>query len=411
MSGLRKIDMLTRVEGHGSVELIREEGRVVDARLNLYESPRLFEALLIGRRFDEIADIACRICSICSAVHKVAALQAIEQALGVTISTQTGLLRELAVQGGQIESHALHIFCLALPDYLGVSGIQELAICEPEKLQVGLRIKNIGNQIQEAVGGRAIHPFNLLIGGVGKAPEVAVLKALGQQLAGIQDDVAASVAYILNLDDLLPSLAPLQLCAASGGPPLFGDRLVTSSGRTIPASSSAGWLNEQVEPGSHAKVSHFDGTSSFIVGPLARLLLSMPVAYADHFTDTSIRSSLKARGVELQLSVDRAQVLIQQLLDGGVKNEPPVAVTPALGEGTSLVEAPRGLLLHSYRFDGLGICSAANIITPTAINQGAIAQSLKNLITTMVGADNDQIKSAAEILIRCYDPCISCAVH
>ncbi len=411
MSSVIISDILTRVEGHGSVELIRDGGRVVDARLNLYESPRLFEALLVGRRFDEIADVACRICSICSTVHKVAALQAVEQAVGVTISRQTGLLRELAVQGGQIESHALHIFCLALPDYLGVNGIQELATREPEKLQVGLRIKKLGNLIQETVGGRAIHPFNLLVGGLGRVPDVAQLQYVRNQLAGGRDIVDDCVAYILNLKDILPPLAMLPVCAVSGGPPLFGDRLTTSTLAIISAGSAAAWLNEHVEPHTHAKVSHFDETTPIMVGPLARLTLAMPTTYAHHFTGNSIRSSLKARIIELQLAVERAQILIEQLLETGLKKEVPAIAIPVQGEGTSLIEAPRGVLLHSYRFDGWGICSAANIITPTAINQGAIAASLKALIAAMDGADYDQIKRSAKILIRCYDPCISCAVH
>jgi len=411
MSSHSKIDILTRVEGHGSVELIRAGGKVVDARLNLLESPRLFESLLVGRRFDEIPDIACRICSICSTVHKVAALQAVEQAIGIVISRQTGLLRELAVQGGQIESHALHIFCLALPDYLGVAGIQQLATVEPETLKMGLKIKRLGNLIQEIIGGRAIHPFNLLVGGVGKVPEDDVMKTLGQQLARVQDDVAASVAYILDFGEILPQLAAPPICAVSGGASLFGDILVTSMGREIPASKAAEWFNEGVEPNGYAKVSRFHESSPFIVGPLARILLSMPSKYAECFTDTSIRSCLKARVIELELAVERAQILIGQLLDEGLKNEQPASVMPASGEGTSLVEAPRGTLLHRYRFDKSGICTAANIITPTAINQRAIAASLKELVIAMDGADYDQIKCSAEILIRCYDPCISCAVH
>ncbi|HEY5522407.1 MAG TPA: nickel-dependent hydrogenase large subunit [Desulfuromonadaceae bacterium] len=408
---VRKIGILTRVEGHGSVELIRDGGRVVDARLNLQESPRLFEALLVGRSFDEVADIACRICSICSTAHKVAALQAVEQAMGIAISRQTGLLRELAVQGGQIESHALHIFCLALPDYLGVSGIQEFATRAPEKLQMGLRIKKMGNLIQEIVGGRAIHPFNLLVGGFGKVPEADQLQNLGGQLLALRDDVAASIAYIFGLNDILPPLPMLHVCAVSGGPPLFGDRLTTSTARTIPADLASVWLNERVEPHNHAKVSHFDGEKPFMVGPLARLTLSMPPAYAPHFADASIRSSLKARIIELQLAVERAQELIEQLLDDGLEKELTAIAISTQGEGTSLVEAPRGVLLHSYRFDGRGICSAAEIITPTAINQGAIAVSLKALIAVMDGSEYDQIRAAAEILIRCFDPCISCAVH
>lgn len=408
---MKQIDILTRVEGHGSVELIREGERVVDARFTLYESPRLFEMLFVGRRFDEIPDIACRICSICSTVHKVAALQAVEQALGIVVSRQTGLLRELAVQGGQIESHALHVFCLALPDYLGVGGFQELAECAPEKLSLGLRIKKLGNLIQETIGGRAIHPFNLLVGGVGKAPTADQLRSLSDQLYEVFDDVAGCIEYICGLDEILPSLALAHVCAVNGGSVLFGNHLLTSTALNIPASYAAEWLNEQIELHTHAKVSHFDGTASFMVGPLARLLLSTPPEYAAHFVNPTISMSLKARIIELDMAAQRAQHLVGQLLAGGVNNEPPITAVMSKGEGVSLVEAPRGVLLHSYRFDSNGICSAANIITPTAINQRAIEDSLKKLIGAMDGADGYQIQAAAETLLRCYDPCISCAVH
>lgn len=411
MSKENKTKILTRVEGHGYVELIRDGKLVVDARLNLYESPRLFESLLIGRRFDEIADIACRICSICSTVHKVVALQAVEKALNITISRQTGLLRELAVQGGQIESHALHVFCLALPDYINVNGFQELATVAPEKLKLGLKIKKIGNLLQEVVGGRAIHPFNLLLGGVGKAPKKEELQTLSQQLTDIADEVTAEITYICTLNDILPHLPISSLIAVCGANPLFGDSLITSKGEKIPADYATIWLKEQVEPHTHAKVSNFDNSTTFMVGPIARILLSMPEVYAALFTDTSIRSSIKARIIELKLSIERAQILIEQLLMDGIENRRPNTIIPVAGEGTAIIEAPRGVLLHSYSFNGVGVCTAANIITPTAINQMAIADSLKKLILAMKDADYDEIKVAAEILIRCYDPCISCAVH
>jgi coenzyme F420-reducing hydrogenase alpha subunit len=405
------MDILTRVEGHGSVELIRNGERVVDARLNLYESPRLFEALLVGRRFDEVADIACRICSICSTVHKVAALQAVEQAMGVAVSKQTALLRELAVQGGQIESHALYIFCLALPDYLGVNGVQELATHEPEKLQLGLRVKKLGNQIQETVGGRAIHPFNLLVGGVGRTPDGDKLQRLNEQLVEVREDVTASINYIFGLNQILPKLAVSPVCAVNGGPPLFGDQLVSSKGSSVSTDDVAVWLNEQTEQYTNAKVSSFDSSAAYMVGPLARLQLTMPGEYSSRIADVSIRSSLKARVLELKLAVERAHVLIEQLLADGVKNEQTSLIISGYGAGTALIEAPRGTLLHSYNFDSNGICTAADIITPTAINQGAMASSLKALIVAMDGAEYEQIKLSAEILIRCYDPCISCAVH
>lgn len=411
MSGTFKTDLLTRVEGHGSVELIVDKGLVVDARLHLFESPRLFEALLVGRRYDEIADIACRICSICSTVHKVAALQAVEYAVGITVSRQTGLLRELAVQGGQIESHALHIFCLALPDYIGGHGFPELALCQPEMLLAGLRIKKLGNLIQEIVGGRAIHPFNLLLGGIGRVPDASQLELIGEQLVAREADLAASRRYLSSLPELLPLLPVQQSCAVSGGPPLFGDHLVTSTAAAIPAAHAAAWLNEHIEPHTHAKVSRFDETTPFVVGPVARLGIALPPGFADECTELSIGSSLKARIIELQLAVERAKVLTAQLLADGLKQEPPVSAGALAGEGSALIEAPRGVLLHRYSFDEQGICRTANIMTPTAINQRAMAASLKDLVVAMDGAEYARIKKSAEILLRCYDPCISCAVH
>jgi coenzyme F420-reducing hydrogenase alpha subunit len=411
MSGGTKIDILTRVEGHGSVELIREGNRIVDARLRLHESPRLFEALLVGRNCDELAEIACRICSICSTVHKVVALQAVEQALEIRISHQTGLLRELAVQGGQIESHALHIFCLALPDYLGAGGFPGLATVAPRELQMGLRIKALGNLIQETVGGRAIHPFNLLIGGVGTVPTNEQLHRLADQLATIYEDTTATIALIAGLRESLQPIPALPACAVAGGPPLFGDHLETSTGSVISADSAVDWLNEKIEAHTHAKVSRFDGSSIFMVGPLARLTLNMPPDGKIQFNTALLSSSLPARAVELQQAVRRAILLVDRLLREELHPEQRAVVAPHAGTGTALIEAPRGSLLHSYTLDEKGICRAVNIITPTAINQAAIEQSLKILVTTMDGADYDQIKNAAECLIRCFDPCISCAVH
>jgi len=408
---MSKIDILTRVEGHGRVELTRTGERVTSARLNLFESPRLFEALLLGKRYDEIAEIACRICSICSTVHKVAALQAVEQALAVQVSRQTVLLRQLAVQGGQIESHALQIFCLALPDYLGVGGFPALATVAPEELKLGLKIKALGNLIQETVGGRAIHPFNLLPGGLGKVPATACLQRLADQLAAIHSDTKIVISLVAGLKEALPELPPLPACAVSGGPPLFGDHLATVSGATIPAARAASWLNEQIEAHTNAKVSRFDGTAVFFVGPLARLQLAMPPEYAEQLTVAPISASLLARAVELHGAVERASALISQLLSDGLCPETALTLVPAAGEGTALIEAPRGALLHSYRFNSRGICTAADIITPTAINQAAMEASLNALVAAMDGANYDEVKHTCERLIRCFDPCISCAVH
>lgn len=405
------LDMVSRVEGHGSLELIRDGGSIVDARFKPFESPRLFEALLRGRRFDEVADIVCRICSICSTVHKVAALQAVEQAMGVQVLPQTRMLRELAVLGGQIESHALHIFCLAMPDYLGVSGFPALDAAAPEQLQVGLRLKKIGNTIQETVGGRAIHPPNLQLGGMGRIPDHQVLRTLQQMVADMQRVFAEQRDYLFALGECFPSLTLPGLCAVKGGRSLFGDSLETSDGAVIKADNASSWCNECVTAVSTAKVSDFRDGRLYQVGPLARVMLSMPDKYASAFSDASIWWSTKARAVELEQGLEQASRIIQLLVDQQAVENAVHPIKVRSGNGVAVIEAPRGTLIHCYEFDEAGCCTHANVITPTAINQKSINAALHELIGKLSGEPVEQIQRTAEMVVRCYDPCISCAVH
>jgi Coenzyme F420-reducing hydrogenase, alpha subunit len=422
------LGQLTRVEGHGKVELVQEHGRVVDARFSLHEAPRLFEALLLGRSFDEVAEIACRICSICSTVHKVAALQAVEQAIGCKINRQTRLLRELAVNGGQIESHALHLYCLALPDYLGVGGFPEVAQKAPHELQQGLRLKRCGNLIQEIIGGRAIHPFNLIIGGIGKIPDRSALRQLADDLETALQDTAATLELFLTMKNPFPELPQLPLCAIrSENAPLFGTMVQTSAGRLLAADECLSWLAEITAEHTHAKISTFSGTGPFMVGPSARMGLNSPAPEASFSSGSSAKNknipenfldktaspafSNLDRAIELQQAVERSLYLVKNLLEHGLEQENPMPATPRQGQATALIEAPRGLLLHHYAFDEQGICTSAGIITPTSINQRAIELSLKAMLKAMDGAGYNEIKKEAERLVRCFDPCISCAVH
>lgn len=420
MTSVHKINQIARVEGHGRVELIQRDGRVVGARLELYESLRLFEALVAGKQYDEIPEIVCRICSICSTIHKVAALQAVEAAFGLSVSRQTVLLRQLAVQGGQIESHALHLYCLALPDYLGCGGFPGLAQKAPTELQRGLAIKALGNRIQELVGGRAIHPFNLLLGGIGKPPATDSLKQLADQLQTITDDLNATIALAAGLTESLPPLPALAGCAVRGGPSLFGDRLATTDGQEIAADAAYDWLDERMTAASHAKFSCFGGSGPYLVGPLARLNLTPalePVAeraLADHAASiigAPPTGSCLARAIELLQAAERARTLIEELLHDTLRDEQPAKPHLRAGSGSAVVEAPRGLLLHHYSFNEDGHCSAAQVVTPTAINQGAMAASLTRLIEQRSTYPAAEVLIQAERLVRCFDPCISCAVH
>jgi len=395
-------DILTRIEGHGSIELIKRGDQIIDVRFHLHESPRLFEKLLVGRRYDEVADIACRICSICSTVHKVASLTAMEAALGIQVSKQTRTMRRLAVLGGIIESHALHLFCLILPDYRKADGFSALADTVPEELAGGLAIKAFGNLLQESVGGRAIHPFNLLPGGLGRIPTVQQFQLLAEKLNALEKNISDLMVLCRDLPAIIPPLPAVASAAADKS----GMGLITSHGESVAAEKVVSWIQQEQEPYSNALFTLFDRKELYQVGPLARQKLAGNIA-----ENISVSASTEARGMELRQAMDETRTTINNLLDNGVYAEKPAPVKPGVGEGLTLIEAPRGTLIHRYCFDENGICTAATVITPTAINQGAIENSLKCLIEEMKDQSEADIRTAAEHLVRLFDPCISCAVH
>jgi sulfhydrogenase subunit alpha len=421
MSNVIEIKPLTRVEGHGIARVYLDGKRAERVELALTEPPRLFEALLLGKSFEEVPEIICRICSLCSTVHRVTSLLAVENALGFDVSQETRLYRELIVNGGQLQSHALHLFCLALPDYYNAASFADLATQAPEILRMGLKIKGVGNLIQETVGGRLIHPVNIIPGGMGKRVNRAGLLKLQEALETILPDTIRAYNLFASFAVPGPSLPRSIFMAVQGdtAAPLFGDRLDLSNGRSVMASNYREALPERVVGHSNAKQSLFEGEES-VVGALARLnvgiKLSSRAAQAffnarEKLIAADIWSNNLAQAVELILAVECSLEIIATLLSLDAKPDRPVAVTPRKGSGSAATEAPRGVLIHSYSFDNRGFCTAADIITPTAINQAAMERDLLALARKMEGADDAELKLKLEMLVRAYDPCISCAVH
>lgn len=394
--------ILTRVEGHGSLEFVLEGDAIVDAHFHLNESPRLFEKLLIGRAYDEIADIACRICSICSTVHKVASLQTIESAFGMVVSELTTSMRRLAMLGGIIESHALHLICLALPDYEGAGSFAGLAAAAPKELAAGLKIKQFGNLLQETIGGRAIHPFNLRLGGMGALPSNNQLLLLEKELWNLSEHRCLVEQLCKSLSPLIPLLPTLECAAVDSSQ----QHLITSSGESITKNLVIDWLHQESITGSNAPISRFCGNTPHIFGPLARQKLA-----GNMDADTQLSASPQARWLELQQALDEAGRILEKFMSRRIIGEEPIAPEPKAAEAVVITEAPRGTLIHGYCFDDNGICTAATVITPTAMNQAAMQQSLTDLIFAMNGAPEAHVRFAAEHLIRLFDPCISCAVH
>jgi len=273
------IEHLARVEGHGGITVELEGRTIGKVRFDVFEGARLLESLVRGKRYDEVAPILSRICSICSAAHSLTSLKATENAFGVKISPQAELLRELLYLGESIESHALHIFLLAVPDYLDFPSAIALAADKPDAVLLGLRLKKLGNLIQETIGGRAVHPVNVVPGGFGSTPTLDQLIELRNALA---EGMKATNAVI----ELVGSLPPADFChcetayaallSPNRGSYYAGDEVVVASNgnrSTLQAADYRKLANEQSVLHSHAKHSSFHG-KPFMVGSLARLTVN-----------------------------------------------------------------------------------------------------------------------------------------
>jgi sulfhydrogenase subunit alpha len=418
-----KISHLCRVEGHGGITLDIKDGKIVKVEANIFEGSRFFEPIIIGRYYNEITPILSRICAICSAVHTITSLEAIENAFNVRVTPQTHLLRDLLLQGGNIESHALHLFCLAVPDYLGYTGAVALAADKPELVRMGLDLKKLGNNIQEAIGGRAVHPVNAVIGGFGRLPDKELLLELKKQLEkGLKQALdAIDIMATLKVPDFTESMT---IYAALGSMDskysLFGDKIILSTGDSIDVSKYKEVCNEKVVPHSHAKHSLFK-RKPFMVGALARIMMNGRKLTGEakkavkklglNLTSQNVLYNNLAQAVEIVYDIERSLEIIEQLLRYGIKDERPVRVKVKAGIGTAACEAPRGMLFHSYIFNGKGRVTGADVITPTAQNLANMEKDFKASAKRLINESKESLSEKLEMVARAYDPCISCSVH
>lgn len=421
-----RVEHLARVEGHGGITVELDNGSIRRVEFDIFEGVRLLETLVAGRDCEEISPVLSRICAICSASHALTSLKATEAALGIEVTPQTRLLRELLLRGENIQSHALHFFCLALPDYLGYPSILGLAADRPADVELGLRLKKLGNLIQETIGGRAIHPVNAVLGGFARLPAPEQLVTLRHALERAQADVDAAVELAASLPALAVGHSPTAYAAAvpADGYGYYGvDRavLLEDGGRRVFAPAEYTLLtNERPVPHSHARYSSFDGRP-FMVGALARLAI-----HADKLGARASRAlqrlglelpgqdpldNNKAQIVELVEDVDFALQVVDELLERGLRRELPAPFQRRSGQGVAFTEAPRGLLVHSYVYDEQGRLVSADVITPTAINAASIEDRFRALVAQANGWPADELAQRLSVVARAYDPCLSCSVH
>jgi coenzyme F420-reducing hydrogenase alpha subunit len=412
-------DYLARVEGEGAMTVRLENGRVEHVELRIFEPPRFFEALLRGRSFMEAPDITARICGICPVAYQTSAVNALESLCGVEIPEPIRLLRRLLYCGEWIESHALHVYMLHAPDFLGYAGAVELARDAPEAVERGLALKRTGNEVMALVGGREIHPINVRVGGFYRAPTRRELGALVEPLERAREAALETVRWTAGFD--FPEReVECELVALSqpGDYAIERGRIHSDAGLDIaPADYDEHFEEEHVER-STALHSRLRERGTYLCGPLARFALNheelSPLA-REAAREVGLTApcrdpfrSIVVRSVELVYACDEALRVIEDFEE---PDEPFVSVEPVAGTGYGGSEAPRGLLYHRYRLDADGLILDAKIVPPTSQNQGAIEDDLRDVVGRYADRDDDELRALCEQTIRNYDPCISCATH
>jgi sulfhydrogenase subunit alpha len=414
-----RVDALARVEGEGAL-LIRLEGkRATSVELRIFEPPRFFEAFLRGRGQMELPDITARICGICPVAYQMSSCHAIEDALGITVDGPLRALRRLLYCGEWIESHALHVFMLHAPDFLGYDDALAMAKDHGDVVRAGLRIKKAGNAIVTLLGGREVHPINVRVGGFYRAPTRGELRGLLPELAWAKDAVRQALGWIAGFS--FPDFERDYELVALRHPseyPFCEGRIVSNKGLDIAVSEfDAHVVEEQISYSTalHARIKE---RGPYVCGPLARFNLNYD-ALSDAAREAA-RSvglavpclnpfkSIFARCVEMIQAFDEAERIVETY-------SPPraafVDVPTRAATGYGATEAPRGLLYHRYTVDAEGTVQDARIVPPTSQNQKSIEDDLFAMAETLAELPHAEATWRAEQAVRNYDPCISCSTH
>ncbi len=415
---------LTRVEGHGNIVVeIDAAGTVRTCRWEVPEAPRFFEAMILGRRYEDIHQVVSRICGICSIGHQLASLQATEDALAVRASEQTIILRKLALHAENMQSHLLHVAYLVLPDLLGVPSVIPLASTHRKELVGLIGLHRLSNEFSRAVCGRTTHPQRLVPGGMTKVPTVEELKSLKKDLKASIPGLIAAAELFAAVKDKLPAFERQTEYVGLVSPAeyaLYWGELGTTMDKRKPVKFYKDVAREYSVPQSTAKWAR-NMVDSYMVGALARFNLNAELL-SPLARKTAQVLGLKAPSynpyynslaqlVEVVHSVEDSMALIDTLLERGVRLERPVAITPRAGYGVGAVEVPRGLLFHAYEYDAQGRIVHADCVIPTNQNHGNIQKDLEALTPILSGESEADIELKTSMLVRAYDPCISCSTH
>jgi len=417
-----EIAPVSRVEGHGDLVLNVKDKKVEKLIFRIPESPRFFEAMLEGKNWDKPSHITSRICGICSVAHTYASIRATESAMGIVPNDMILKLRKLIFHHEIVQSNVLHVYFLAAPDFLGVGSVVPLVETHPAVVDIALRTKKLANDMVRMIGGRAIHPIRTVVGGFTKIPSVEEMLKMKEMLKTAYPDLEASLEVLKTLD--LPAFERETEYISLSNPDNYAHysgNIKSTDGWEIDPMDYLDKIKEKVVQYSTAKHCWAD-RDSYMVGALSRFNNNY-----DQLTDNAKRHAeelgLKApcyntfmnniaQFVEIIHSIDDSIRLIDELLEEGMDEDMAmVDVVPKAGRGVGAVEAPRGLLIHDYTYNDEGRIEKANLIIPTNMNYGNLERDMNTLVPDIIEKSEDEIRLACEMMIRAYDPCISCSTH
>ena len=399
-------DFIAKIEGHGNLTIDWDKNNV---KLNIHEGERLFEGLLVGRTAEEMHWITPRICGVCPIAHNLASLKAIEDALDIEVDKTTLLLRDLMQCGQMIQSHALHLFFLSLPDYLGIDRGTELAHKNPKVFKSALALKGISDKIAEVSAGRSVHPTKTTIGGFHKVPGLTSLKNLLKELEKTEKDANNSLDLISKIE--FPELkVELQLAAQEN------DKIVAVSSSNLKGRKESSLkdykevIEEEVRDYSTAKFGKYRN-QEMLVGSLARLAVYQNYSQKYKIDFENPFYNNLAQGIEIKIYHDKARAIIEELLNLGIDQKVLKPGKNASFHGIGTIEAPRGGLYHEVILGKDNLITEANIITPTVQNLTSIEKSAQALLNQTKNRSKKELERLLVMLVRAYDPCITCSVH
>lgn len=410
---------LTRVEGEGALDLVIKNQEITELKLRIFEPPRFFEKFLEGREYPEVIDIVARVCGICPVAYQMSAVEALEQIFNLEINDWTHNMRRLHYCGEWIQSHALHIHLLALPDFLGFQEAISMSKKHPLEVERGFNLQKLGNELVGFQGGRSVHPVGVQVGGFFNSPSIEQAQSLAKKVSEQIPQAQDLINWLATIE--VPEVNQDFISVALSHPeeyPMIARRIVTSDGLDIDISEFDQHFKEKHIPHSTALHAYYKD-KPYLVGPIARLNLHQDKLPAEtkaildqldiKFPSKNIYHSMLARAIEIHAALIEAKQLLAQY-QPAEQSATEVSIKAGIGFGAS--EAPRGMLWHTYQVDDNGLVKAARLVPPTSQNQAQMEHDIAVSLTNL-GLDKpaDIIQFEAERVIRNYDPCISCATH